>query len=151
MRILLIILGLIYVLSPYDLLPEFFLGWRGLLDDLILLYFGWRFLQNLSQKQSGAQSYYQQRRQFFEQNKGSNEKGSFGTDPGFNKADTPKDPYTVLNVPRNASQEDIKKAYKQLANKYHPDKVLHLGDEFKKMAEERFKEIQQAYRELTSK
>ncbi len=71
--------------------------------------------------------------------------------PGFNKADTQKDPYTVLNIPRNASQEDIKKAYKQLANKYHPDKVLHLGDEFKKMAEERFKEIQQAYRELTSK
>ncbi|MGD2028342.1 MAG: DnaJ domain-containing protein [Desulfobacterales bacterium] len=151
MRILLIILGLIYVLSPYDLLPEFFLGWRGLLDDLILLYFGWRFVQNLKQKQSGAQSYYQQRRQYFEQNKGANEKGSFGADPGFNKADTPKDPYMVLNVPRNASQEEIKKAYKQLANKYHPDKVLHLGDEFKKMAEERFKEIQEAYRELTSK
>jgi DnaJ like chaperone protein len=63
----------------------------------------------------------------------------------------PKDPYTVLNIHRNATQEEIKKAYKQLANKYHPDKVLHLGDEFKKMAEERFKEIQQAYRELTSK
>jgi uncharacterized membrane protein YkvA (DUF1232 family) len=57
MRILLIILGLIYVLSPYDLLPEFYLGWRGLLDDLILLYFGWRFIQNLRQKQSGAQNF----------------------------------------------------------------------------------------------
>ncbi|MGB2929539.1 MAG: DnaJ domain-containing protein [Desulfobacterales bacterium] len=146
MRILLIILGLIYVLSPYDLLPEIFLGWRGLLDDLILLYFGWRFLQNLRQKQSGAQSFYQQRRQYFEQNK-----ESPGTDFGFKKANTHKDPYTVLNIPRNASREEIKKAYKQLANKYHPDKVLHLGDEFKKLAEERFKEIQEAYRELSSK
>ncbi len=146
MRILLIILGLIYVLSPYDILPEFFLGWWGLLDDLILLFFGWRFLQNLSQKQSGAQSFYQQHRQYFQQNK-----ESPGTGSGFKKANTQKDPYTVLNIPRNASQEEIKKAYKQLANKYHPDKVLHLGDEFKKLAEERFKEIQEAYRELTSK
>ena len=47
--------------------------------------------------------------------------------------------------------EEIKNAYKQLANKYHPDKVLHLGEEFKKMAEERFKEIQEAYRELIPK
>jgi len=150
MKILLIILCLIYILSPYDLLPEFFLGWRGLLDDLIVLYFGWRFVQNLRQKQSGAQSFYQQRRQYFEQNKGANKKESPGTDSGFKKADTQKDPYTVLNIPGNASQEEIKKAYKQLANKYHPDKVLHLGDEFKKLAEERFKEIQEAYRELSS-
>ena len=151
MKILLIVLVLIYALSPYDLLPEFFLGWRGLLDDLILLYFGWRFLQNLRQKQSGAQSYYQQKRRYFEQNQGANQQQSSGTDPGFKKAHAQKDPYTVLNIPRNASQEEIKKAYKQLANKYHPDKVLHLGDEFKKLAEERFKEIQEAYRELTSK
>ncbi|OQY13596.1 MAG: hypothetical protein B6I30_02655 [Desulfobacteraceae bacterium 4572_187] len=148
MRILLIILGLIYVLSPYDLLPEYFLGWRGLLDDLILLYFGWRFLQNPSRKQSGAQSFYQQRRQYFEQNKGTNKNKFSGTGSGFKKAGPQKDPYTVLNIPRNASQEEIKKAYKQLANKYHPDKVLHLGDEFKKLAEERFKEIQKAYQEL---
>jgi len=151
MKILLIILGLIYMLSPIDLLPEFFLGWRGLLDDLILLYFGWRFLQNLRQKQPGAQSFYHQRRQYFEQNKGANEKESSGTNSGFKKTATQKDPYAVLNIPRNASQEEIKKAYKKLANKYHPDKVLHLGDEFKKLAEERFKEIQEAYRELTSK
>jgi len=147
-KILLIILGLIYVLSPYDILPEIFLGWRGLLDDLILLFFGWRFLKNLSQKQSDAQSFYQQRHQYFEQNKESNEKESPGTNSGFKKTNTKKDPYTVLNIPRNTSREEIKKAYKQLANKYHPDKVLHLGDEFKKLAEERFKEIQEAYREL---
>ena len=106
MKILLIILGLIYVLSPYDLLPEFFLGWRGLLDDLVLLYFGWRFLQNIRQKQSGAQSFYQQRRQYFEQNKGANKKESSGTDPGFKKAGTQKDPYTVLNIPNEALYPD---------------------------------------------
>ena len=43
----------------------------------------------------------------------------------------------------------FKKVYRQLANKYHPDKVQHLGEEFKELAENRFKEIQTAYRELT--
>jgi DnaJ like chaperone protein len=57
----------------------------------------------------------------------------------------------VLNVDRDASPEEIKNSYKKLANKYHPDKVLHLGEEFKKMAEERFKEIQETYRELIPK
>ena len=150
MKILLIILGLIYVLSPYDILPDYFVGW-GWLDDIVLIFFLWRFLKNLSQKQSGAKSFYQQRRQYFEQNKRSDETESPGTDSGFKNTNTKKDPYTVLNIPGNASREEIKKAYKQLANKYHPDKVLHLGDEFKKLAEERFKEIQEAYRELSSK
>ena len=69
----------------------------------------------------------------------------------FQETGKAKDPYTVLNVDRDASPEEIKNSYKKLANKYHPDKVLHLGEEFKKMAEERFKEIQEAYRELIPK
>ncbi len=51
-----------------------------------------------------------------------------------------KDPYKVLGVERNASQEEIKKAYRRLARRYHPDR--NPGD---KQAEERFKEIQEAY------
>ncbi len=50
-----------------------------------------------------------------------------------------KDYYAVLGVPRDASQEDIKRAYRRLARKYHPD-VSKAGD-----AEERFKELQEAY------
>jgi molecular chaperone DnaJ len=51
-----------------------------------------------------------------------------------------KDPYKTLGVDKKASQEDIKKAYRKLARKYHPDK--NPGD---KHAEERFKEVQGAY------
>src|SRR5216684_1759283 len=51
-----------------------------------------------------------------------------------------KDYYEVLGVGRNASAEDIKKAYRKLARKLHPD--LNPGD---KQAEEQFKELQEAY------
>ncbi|MGC8875157.1 MAG: DnaJ C-terminal domain-containing protein [Chloroflexia bacterium] len=55
-----------------------------------------------------------------------------------------KDYYQILGVPRDASQADIKKAYRRLARKYHPD--MNPGD---KRAEERFKEINEAYEVLS--
>ncbi|MDP9296710.1 MAG: DnaJ domain-containing protein, partial [Actinomycetota bacterium] len=51
-----------------------------------------------------------------------------------------KDYYSTLGVPKNASAADIKKAYRKLAQKHHPD--ANAGD---KDAEERFKEISAAY------
>src|SRR5689334_9888002 len=54
---------------------------------------------------------------------------------------TPKhDYYETLSVPRNASAEDIRKSYRKLARKYHPD--LNPGD---KSSEDRFKNVQEAY------
>jgi len=54
-------------------------------------------------------------------------------------------------VNRGASAGEIKSAYRKLANKYHPDKVDHLGEEFKELAEKKFKDIQEAYQKLTAK
>ncbi len=58
-----------------------------------------------------------------------------------------KDYYQILNVPDNANQEDIKKTFRKLAFKYHPD--TNPGNE--KPAEERFKEINEAYGMLGDK
>src|SRR3989304_1494605 len=56
-----------------------------------------------------------------------------------------RDYYEVLGIPRDAADEDIKKAYRNLAKKYHPD--LHPND---KQAEARFKEINEAYAVLST-
>ena len=58
------------------------------------------------------------------------------------------DPYEVLGIKRGATKAEIKSAYRKMAAKYHPDKAPNATDEIKKLAEERFKEIQAAYEKL---
>ena len=55
-------------------------------------------------------------------------------------------PYEILGISRNASEEEIKKAYKELVKKYHPD--MHQNNPLSELAEEKFKEIQEAYEYL---
>lgn len=57
-----------------------------------------------------------------------------------------RDPYSVLGVSRNASEEEIKKAYKKLSRIYHPD--ANINNPNKEQAEEKFKEIQAAYQQI---
>jgi DnaJ-class molecular chaperone len=58
-----------------------------------------------------------------------------------------KNYYDVLEVPKNASDDDIKKAYRKLASKFHPDKVTDVGE--KAAAEVKFKEVKEAYEVLS--
>jgi len=53
--------------------------------------------------------------------------------------------YRVLEVNTNATAEEIKKAYRQLALKNHPDKVAYLGEEIRRKAQEKFQMISEAY------
>jgi DnaJ like chaperone protein len=150
MKILLSILGVCYALSPYDLVPDFLVGW-GWLDDLIILGLLWRYLYSpIRKKYSYAKAY-----QEYTQSAGSNRREGFSSDKRTSGSDSRSrkngnlnDPWSVLGIGRNASAEDIKRAYRQLAMTYHPDKVIHLGEEFRELAENRFKEIQKAYQEL---
>ena len=56
------------------------------------------------------------------------------------------DPYQVLGVARGASDEEIKKAYRSLSRKYHPD--ANVNNPNKAAAEEKFKQVQQAYDQI---
>ncbi len=139
-KYLLLFLALLYALFPYDIIPDFAIGW-GWIDDLIVLWLLWRFFNAWQKRQAGYRNY--DNRQFSEKEKA-------GADSLADESHGPKDPYIILQVEKDASPEQIKLAYRKLANKYHPDKIQHLGEEFRKLAEKRFKEIEEAYRELTS-
>jgi DnaJ like chaperone protein len=59
--------------------------------------------------------------------------------------------YEILGLQAGTDFEQIKKSYRKLSMKYHPDKVGHLGEEFRKVAEEKMKEINGAYHHFKTK
>jgi DnaJ like chaperone protein len=56
--------------------------------------------------------------------------------------------YKILEVDQASSNDEVKKAYRRMAVKYHPDKVSHLGENFRKTAEEKFKKVNEAYEKI---
>ncbi len=149
MKLLFTIIALLYVLNPYDLVPDFLVGW-GWLDDLLAGLFVWWIYKSLQQslqrrrmqRPEGAGN-----RQHREGRQGVGSGDAGGPGPQQQGA-PPDDPYAVLGLARGAPADEVKRAYRRLAAKYHPDKVSHLGEEFRKLAEQRFKEIQQAYERI---
>jgi DnaJ-domain-containing protein 1 len=65
---------------------------------------------------------------------------------------TPKlDPYGVLGVPASATMEEISKAYRNKAKENHPDKVANMAPEIQALADQKMKEINEAYNSLKEK
>lgn len=56
--------------------------------------------------------------------------------------------YHVLGIEPTATEEEIKKAYRQMAVRYHPDKVAQMGEEYQKGAQEKFQKVQEAYENI---
>lgn len=59
-----------------------------------------------------------------------------------------KSAYDILEIDPSVTDSDVKKAYRKMAMKYHPDKVAHLGKELQVSAEEKFKSVNQAYKDI---
>ena len=149
MKFLLPLLAFLYVISPYDLFPDFFVG-LGWVDDLIILFLLWWYFSVYRKRQYQRNGFSEKNKEFHSERSGENGREESYTQTGYNsrEKDAPKTSYMVLGVGKDAPEEEIKKAYRRLAGKYHPDRVNHLGEEFKDLAERRFKEIQEAYQEL---
>ena len=133
MKFILPLLVFLYVVFPLDLFPDFIVG-LGWIDDLILLFLLWWYF-----------FVYRKRKYAYRNPSDQGNESSFSQteDAGIS-------PHDVLGVAKNATQEDIKKAYRNLVKKYHPDKVNHLGEDFRALAEKRFREIQEAYQTLNA-
>ncbi|MBA7598537.1 MAG: DnaJ domain-containing protein [Calditrichaeota bacterium] len=56
--------------------------------------------------------------------------------------------YRILEIEPGTNEETVRKAYRRMANRYHPDKVNHLGEDFLKVAENKFKAINEAYQDI---
>jgi DnaJ like chaperone protein len=153
-KLILLILAGLYTLNPYDIFPDLMIGW-GWLDDLVIWILLWRFFVSRNKTAASHGRNYQSGSDRFQNRQDRNFSGRGPSGSNDRSSDDPAegqwDPYRVLRVDSGASIEEIKHAYRELASKYHPDKLEHLGDDFKALAEMRFKEIQQAYQELTGK
>ena len=56
--------------------------------------------------------------------------------------------YRILEIDPSTSDKQVKEAYRKMANKYHPDKVAHLGKKMQTVAEEKFKSVNDAYQQI---
>jgi DnaJ like chaperone protein len=135
-RFWVLLLLAVYVLSPIDLVPDVIIG-LGWLDDLALIGFAlyYFFYKQKIREQPG-------KGREFREGPWEEQKEKTASRPS---------PYEVLGVEKTATMDEIKTAYRRLAGQYHPDKVTHLGEEFRVLAERKFKDIQEAYRELSAK
>lgn len=127
-----LLLGLLYLASPIDAIPDTLLG-LGWADDIVLLLLAFWFVKRIIGGASQTGSYDSSR-----------------TRQGEPEPSAEKDPYEVLGVSRNATPEEIKSAFRKQAQRYHPDRVSHLGEELQQLAKQKFLEIQKAYEILSN-
>ena len=72
----------------------------------------------------------------------------YSSNNAFTHSRNQKDPYKVLGVSSDADDDEVKKAYRKMAMKYHPDRVAGMGEEMQRNAAEQMKEINEAYEKI---
>jgi uncharacterized membrane protein YkvA (DUF1232 family) len=140
-KIIYIVVGVLYLISPLDFLPDL-IPILGRLDDLLVLAFLYYRYRKLYHSAQGAF----RRATGGDQSRSKDEESASGSRHEEKEERVEKlTPHQVLGIAPGASAEEIDKAYKTLAMQYHPDRVNHLGKEFRELAHEKMVEIQQAY------
>ena len=125
----LIIILIIYIISPLDLFPFVF-------DDLIasgFLFYFWKKFKNQKSQKNYSRS-----------------KSQTNINTGSDGLMNLEESYKLLNVSPDAPLSEVQKAYKEKMAKSHPDKVAHLSEEIQKKAKELALEINKAYNKIKS-
>lgn len=148
--ILVLILVLFYIISPIDLIPDL-LPYIGRLDDIFLTFLTIFYLRY--GRLPGFMSWLERllgkgRPVGGSGNGGAGDRGQYQRNHDAAQGGSTLDPYAILGVKPGASAEEIHAAYREAAQKFHPDKVSHLGEEFQALAQQKFVEIQEAYEVL---
>lgn len=138
-------LGLAYILSFIDLLPDTIVG-IGWLDDLAVVIALIWFFNSWLPKNRHRIYWFRPRTKA-----GADGPKEEARSRASNGRRSDFDPFEVLSVRRGASPDEIKSAYRNMLSKYHPDKVSHLGEEFRQMAHDKVIEITKAYEILNGK
>jgi len=151
LKIVLIIFGLAYLISPVDIIPDLLLPFVGWIDDgvviatiVYLIRYG-RLPNFFFKKQGPFKQPFNQKTTNFTSNKKNGQNSDQHNQKKTSSNHFPKTPYEILGIGSNASKKEIQTAYKEAIKKYHPDKLSHLGEEFSDLANEKFLEIQKAY------
>ena len=66
----------------------------------------------------------------------------------FSKGSNSEKWYTILGISKDATDTEVKKAYRKMAVKYHPDKLIGVSDDIKKLAEEKFLVVKESYEQI---
>lgn len=158
-------IALAYLISPIDLIPDLFVPFVGWIDDafligLVIYYLRFNRLPNFFNWKSGGQgsgkSSDPRQGKSFDRGYGWSQDSEDSADTRANQgkpgdrnrnreSPIPKKPHEVLGVDKNATAQEIQAAYRDLAKKYHPDRVANLGEEFQNLANQKFIEIKEAY------
>jgi DnaJ like chaperone protein len=126
-------LGILYVLSPFDLVPDVIpiLGW---IEDIVVFAAALWLANRVRAPASDHASKHA------EADGGSQEEPA--------AAPLPKTPWQLLDLEPDASDEAIDAAYKAKLLQYHPDRVAHLGEDLQRLAHEKTLEMQRAYEQI---
>jgi DnaJ like chaperone protein len=136
--------GIAYVVSMIDLIPG--IGPISLLDDIaVIIGLVWFFTSWLPRNSHRIYWF----RPHTQDRTADNKAGA--SRPSSDNGAADFDPFAALGLAPGAQPEEIKRAYRAMLSKYHPDKVNHLGTEFQQMAHQKVLEIRKAYDILCGK
>ena len=141
--------GIAYIASFVDLLPDWIpiVGW---IDDIIVAFaLVWFFTTWLPKNRSRIYWFTPNAQARPQAGPGNSAGGSASFGAGSSKGEF--DPFEALDLSPGASADEVKKAYREMLSKYHPDKVSHLGSEFQNIAHEKALDIQKAYEMIVGK